>query len=172
MRIIGVFAYYSIMLILSALAVSAQVVAPVLVEEIKPTLASYMMGLDWVSLLVAALIALTGGAGRTAASLFKEGQSIRNAFRETVKDAMVAMVTGALCFILINAYASIFSPPPLALQAGFIFVAGFARGKFIDWLDIAFGKALDLGFDVASTWVRNKVESTKRTEDQPKEPAP
>jgi hypothetical protein len=44
---------------------------------------------------------------------------------------------------LLSAYASAFTAVPLPMQAALIFIAGFTRGKLVDKLDAAFGKALD-----------------------------
>jgi hypothetical protein len=155
MRLIGL-AFYMLLLLASTL-VGAESARPV-------TLAQYVFAVDWTSAGVAALIALIGGAARTATSLFKEGQTIHSALHETLKDAVLALVTGSVCFVVLGLFAAWYVPP-LPAQAGFIFIAGFARGKFIDWLDVAFGKALDLGFDLASGWARKRVEAAG---DQPK----
>ncbi len=157
MRLIGVFFY--ILILLASTLVSA--------ESAKPaTLAQYVFAIDWTSAMVAALIALIGGAARTATSLFKEGQTIKSALRETLKDAVLALVTGGVCFVLLAAFAGWYSPP-LPAQAAFIFVAGFARGKFIDWLDVAFGKALDLGFDMTAGWVKRRMEAAEQPKGTP-----
>lgn len=145
------FFYWSTLLMLSAVSVSAQVLSK------DPTLAQYIWAMDWLSMGVAALIALTGGAGRTAMSLFRADQTIANALRETIKDALVALFTGAVCFVLINAYASAFKAPSLPLQATFIFIAGFARGTLLNWVDATFGKLLDLGFELMSSWAKARV---------------
>jgi hypothetical protein len=149
MRLIGL-AFY-ILLLLASTLVGAESARPL-------TLAQYVVALDWNSAGVSALIALIGGAARTAISLFREEQTIKSAVRETLKDAVLALVTGGVCFVVLALLVSWYSPP-LPAQAGFIFIAGFARGKFIDWLDVAFGKALDLGFDLASGWARKRVEA-------------
>jgi hypothetical protein len=164
MRFVGIFLYWSLLLFVSTASLAAQVVK--IQDE---TLATYVISLDWLSMGVAALIALTGGAGRTAASLFKESAGVSNAFRETLKDALVALFTGALCFVLITAYSAMVSAPPLAFQATFIFLAGFARGTLINWVDQAFGKALDLGFELASDFARRRVAAVAVT---PPAPAP
>jgi len=153
-RLTGIFIYWSILLTLSVSTVSAQVV------HIKdPTLAQYVISFDWLSLGVAALIALTGGAGRTATSLFRVDDDVKSAVQETIKDAFVALFTGALCFVLIGIYSALLSPPPLAIQAGFIFIAGFARGTLINRLDDGFGKILDASVDGVSGWVRGRTGS-------------
>lgn len=130
MRLIVFLGYYSALLVATTLRVSAQVreAAPV------PTLAHYFWTLDWQSLGTAMLISLVGGAGRTAWSLFNPGEPVRSALRETVKDAFVAAITGVVCFITILAL-SVRWVPPLPLQVGFIFFAGFTRSLFIGKLD-------------------------------------
>lgn len=130
MRLIIFLGYYSTLLVATTLRVSAQAR-----ETVVPvTLAHYFWTLDWQSLGTAMLIALVGGAGRTAWSLFNPGAEVRSALRETLKDAIVAGITGVVCFIAILAL-SVHWPPPLPLQVGFIFFAGFTRTLFVGRLD-------------------------------------
>ena len=155
MRFTGIFIYWSVLLTMSITSVSAQVIS----INKNMTLAQYVFTFDWMSMGVAALIALTGGAGRTAASLFKVNADVKSALKETIKDACVALFTGLLCFVLIGIYSASLSPPPLAIQAGFIFIAGFARGTLINRLDDGFGKILDASVDGVSGWVRGRTGS-------------
>lgn len=151
MRRIGILIYTAV-LMTAAFKVAAQDV------KAAPTLAQWVLSLDWDSFLVALLVALAGGGCRTAASLFREGQTVVSALRETVKDGLIAVVTGAVCFIALGVIGAVFTPWPAPIQGGFIFFAGLARGKFIDWLDKAFGQALDIGFEFAASKVRARLE--------------
>lgn len=131
MRLIVFLLYYSGLLVATTLRVSAQV------REAAPepaTLAHYFWSLDWQSLGTAMLISLVGGAGRTAWSLFSPVAAVRSALRETLKDAIVAAVTGVVCFMVILVLSARWVPP-LPLQVGFIFFAGFTRSLFIGKLD-------------------------------------
>lgn len=146
--------YCAVLLVCSMVSVAAQVLK---VPPPPTTLAQYVIQFDWSSLGFAALLALTGGAFRTGISLQSESREIASAFRETVKDALLALVTGVLGFLLLAGIGAVWWPVPFPAQVCFLGFAGFTRGKFVAWLDVAFGKALDLGFDVAEGWVRKRA---------------
>lgn len=100
-----------------------------------PSFAKDIHGFDFESLFLAAGAGLVGGAGRTIYSLATERVIVGNLWRETLKDAALALLGGIAIWVVVTVAASFF---PEYINSGIrmlaIVVAGASRGKWALWL--------------------------------------
>jgi hypothetical protein len=103
------------------------------------TFASDVRGYDVGSLGWAVAMALFGGALRTIFTLASDSKLVQSAFRESWKDAIVAMIAGALAYIALEALrAANYFPVASEVRFAAVVFAGWSRLAFFGWIN-AFG---------------------------------
>jgi len=98
---------------------------------------------DWMSLLLAAAAGLLGGAGRTILTLVSPRALVGNVPVLLLKDLVVALVGGAVVYMIIQGYNSwagsltYFNLPPITrdFRVLLIVLAGGSRGRWLGVVD-------------------------------------
>lgn len=107
------------------------------------TLAQDIAAYDWVSLALAFAAGLVGGAGRTILTLVSQQQLVGNVKMVLFKDLVVALIGGALAFLMIQGYNSFVDAltsmemPKITrdFRVLIIVLAGASRGKWLSVVD-------------------------------------
>lgn len=113
-------------------------------------------GIDWDSVQGAVLTVLIGGGLRTARTLFAARPTFRVVL-EGVGDAGTALVTGAILYIGMTAWASIVAPMPHAVSFVILIAGGYLRGGFLNALDDGLKRGLAVATDGAVAWVARRT---------------
>ena len=104
--------------------------------QAQESLASDVRSYDLESRLWAVIIALMGGALGTHFTLATDATLIVSYTREILKDAVVAMIAGALAYIALQALNSFtFIHIPSEARFAVIVFAGWSRLAFFGWLN-------------------------------------
>lgn len=113
--------------------------------------------MDWHSFGSAALSGLMGGALRTMATL-RSMQPTMRVFLETLGDALTALVSGFVVFLLLLVWQN-YSGSSVNHNVTFVLalIAGFIRGGFITWFDDAIKKVLAVFTDGVIAWLASKA---------------
>ena len=104
------------------------------------TFAQDIIAYDYASLFFAALAGLLGGAGRTIVTLTSPGTPVGNVRMLLLKDLVVALVGGAVVFVVIQGWNSIADRIGWFVFARdfrilLIVAAGYSRGRWFGVLD-------------------------------------
>lgn len=94
-----------------------------------------VMRYDVQSLLLAAMMALFGGTLRTIFTLAADNKVVVSMIRESWKDILVAIVSGFLVYITIEAIRAMGFPIPSEVRFAAIVFAGWSRMSFFGWLN-------------------------------------
>lgn len=115
--------------------------------------------MDWHSFGSAALAGLMGGAIRTIATL-RSLQPTFRVFLETLGDALTALVSGFVVFLLLLFWQNFFGRS-VDHNVTFVlaFVAGLVRGGVVTALDDFVKKALAICTDGAIAWLAGKAKT-------------
>jgi hypothetical protein len=91
---------------------------------------------DLESLAWAVVMSLMGGGLRTIFTLATDATVVVSFGREMLKDAVVAMIAGALAYIVVEAFGA-FKVMPVAPEVRFAIIvfAGWSRLSFFGWLN-------------------------------------
>ena len=107
------------------------------------TFAEDIRAYDWMSLLFAASAGLLGGAARTIITMISPRALVGNVRALLLKDLVVALVGGAVVYMVIQGYnawvssLTIVSLPMIArdLRVLLIVAAGYSRGRWLGVVD-------------------------------------
>ena len=107
------------------------------------TYAQDILAFDWMSLLFAAASGLLGGAARTIVTMISPKALVGNVKVLLAKDLIVALLGGAVVYMLIQGYNSwassltIVTLPPIArdLRVLLVVAAGYSRGRWLGVVD-------------------------------------
>lgn len=112
--------------------------------------------IDWSSFHASALAGLIGGFVRTLFTLRSMEPSYR-VILTLLADAMVALASGFVAFVLLLAWQSFFSRVPHIVIFVLGFLAGFMRGGFLTWVDDGIKKILAVITDISVGWIASKA---------------
>lgn len=140
-------------------------VLPFALAQAQDSFAKDVRGYDVESLGWAVVMSLLGGALRTIFTLATDDHIVSSFGRETVKDGVVAMIAGALAYIVLEAFSSA-KVLPVASEIRFavIVFAGWSRMSFFGWLNKLGTRATEA--------VNERVAEVISSKSAPKPPAP
>jgi hypothetical protein len=107
------------------------------------TYAQDILAFDWMSLVFAAASGLLGGAARTIITMISPRALVGNVKVLLMKDLVVALVGGAVVYMIIQGYnawagsLSLITLPPVArdLRVLLVVAAGYSRGRWLGVVD-------------------------------------
>lgn len=140
--------------VLKALAFTWALLWTAVVLAAPTTLTQDMRSYDWESMGWAAGASLAGGLARTIISLASDKLAVIFVWRQLLRDAVIALVAGGLCYVAILAFQSLW-PSIFTREVRMLCLVatGYSRMK---WQDFAFDLARD-----AATNVRSRVRGGK-----------
>ena len=115
-----------------------------LVSAAGNTFAQDVLGYDYMSLAFAAAAGLFGGAARTIFTLASDKLVVLSIWREFLKDAVVAVVGGAVAYVVVQGLNGLdWVHVPRDLRMLIVVGAGWSRGKWFGTLNRATENLVD-----------------------------
>jgi hypothetical protein len=127
----------------------------------------FTTSIDWRSFGASAVAGLLGGVVRTLATL-RSAEPTERPILELLGDAMTALASGFVVFMLLMGWTAAFNPVPHAMTFALSFLAGMLRGGVFSWIDEGSKKVLGAITDGFVTFIAAKAAQIS----QPKEPKP